>query len=77
MRFFLHVNTHWRGDSSLEHTDLLKISETAITIGNIGYAVNSFTRLGIGNDGFNGVLNYNTNHFGKQQFDLNLNGGSE
>ena len=38
-----NVNTHWRGDSSLGHTGLLKISETAITTGNIGYAVNSFT----------------------------------
>lgn len=70
-----NVNTHWRGDSSLGHVGLLKISETAITTGNIGYAVNSFTQLGVGNEGLKGVLNYNTNHFGKQQFDLNLNGG--
>lgn len=70
-----NVNTHWRGDSSLEHTGLLKISETAITTGNIGYAVNSFTQLGLnGEKKFNGVLNYATNHFGKQQFDFNLNG---
>lgn len=69
-----NVNTHWRGDSSLGHVGLLKISETAITTGNIGYAVNSFTQLGEGNEGFKGVMNYNTNHFGKQQFDLNLNG---
>lgn len=70
-----NVNTHWRGDSSLEHTGLLKISETAITTGNIGYAVNSFTQLGLnGEKPFNGMLQYNTNHFGKQQFDLNLNG---
>ena len=70
-----NVNTHWRGDSSLEHSGLLKISETAITTGNIGYAVNTFTQLGVhGNKTFNGILNYNTNHFGKQQFDLNLNG---
>lgn len=70
-----NVNTHWRGDSSLGHVGLLKISETAITTGNIGYAVNSFTQLGAGNESLKGVLNYNTNHFGKQQFDLNLNGG--
>lgn len=70
-----NVNTHWRGDSSLEHTGLLKISETAITTGNIGYAVNSFTQMGLnGEKKFNGVLNYATNHFGKQQFDFNLNG---
>ena len=57
-----NVNTHWRGDSSLGHTGLLKISETAMTTGNIGYAVNSFTELGIDKEKpFNGVLNYNTN----------------
>lgn len=70
-----NVNTHWRGDGSLSHIGLMKISETAITTGNIGYAVNSFTQLGLeGEKKFNGTLNYNTNHFGKQQFDLNLNG---
>lgn len=67
-----NVNTHWRGDSSLGHVGLLKISETAITTGNIGYAVNSFTQLGT--DGFRGIVNYSTNHFGKQQFDVNING---
>lgn len=72
-----NVNTHWRGDCSLSHTGLLKISETAITTGNIGYAVNSFTELGLNKDKiFNGTLNYNTNHFGKQQFDLNVNGNA-
>ena len=66
------VNTIWRGDASLSHQGLLKISETAITTGNIGYAVNSFTRLG--QEGFNGLLNYKTNHFGLQEISLNLNG---
>ena len=70
-----NVNTHWRGDGSLSHTGLLKISETAITTGNIGYAVNSFDQLGTDKTKFfNGTLNYSTNHFGKQQFDVNLNG---
>ena len=70
-----NVNTHWRGDGSLSHTGLLKISETAITTGNIGYAVNSFDQLGTDKTRlFNGTLNYNADHFGKQQFDLNLNG---
>ena len=66
------VNTIWRGDASLSHQGLLKISETAITTGNIGYAVNSFTRLG--QEGVNGLLNYKTNHFGLQEISLNLNG---
>ena len=69
-----NVNTHWRGDSSLGHIGLLKLPETAITTGNIGYAVNSFTELGSLNRKFTGVVNYNTNHFGKQQFDMNVNG---
>lgn len=66
------VNTTWRGDASLSHQGLLKIAETAITTGNIGYAVNSFTQLG--QKGFNGTLNYKSNHFGLQEFSMNLNG---
>lgn len=66
------VNSLWRADASLSHVGLLKISETAITIGNIGYAVNSFTQLG--EKGFHGTLNYKTNHFGMQEVSLNLNG---
>lgn len=66
------VNTTWRGDASLSHQGLLKIAETAITTGNIGYAVNSFTQLG--QKGFNGTLNYKSNHFGLQEFSLNMNG---
>lgn len=53
------VNSLWRGDASLSHQGLLKIAETAITTGNIGYAVNSFTRMG--EEKFNGLLNYKTN----------------
>ena len=52
------VNSLWRGDASLSHQGLLKIAETAITTGNIGYAVNSFTRMG--EEKFNGLLNYKT-----------------
>ncbi len=66
------VNTTWRGDASLSHQGLLKIAETAITTGNIGYAVNSYTQLG--QKGFNGTLNYKSNHFGLQEFSMNLNG---
>ncbi len=66
------VNSMWRSDASLSHVGLLKISETAITTGNIGYAVNSFTQLG--EKGFQGTLNYKTNHFGMQEVSLNANG---
>ena len=48
------VNATWRSDASLSHVGLLKISETAITTGNIGYAVNSQTQLG--QKGFQGML---------------------
>lgn len=67
------VNSTWRSDASLSHVGLLKIAETAITTGNIGYAVNSFTNLG--QEGFHGTLNYKTNHFGLSEFSLNVNGG--
>lgn len=66
------VNSNWRSDASLSHVGLLKISETAITTGNIGYAVNSFTKLG--QKGFHGQLDYKTNHFGLNEYSLNLNG---
>lgn len=66
------VNATWRSDASLSHVGLLKISETAITTGNIGYAVNSQTQLG--QEGFQGTLNYKTNHFGLQELSLNING---
>ena len=66
------VNSTWRSDASLSHVGLLKISETAITTGNIGYAVNSFTQLG--QDGFHGRFDYKVNTFGMQEFSVNLNG---
>ena len=66
------VNTIWRSDASLSYQGWLKITETAITTGNIGYAVNSFTQKG--QKGFNGTLNYKSNHFGMQEFSLNANG---
>ena len=66
------VNSNWRSDASHSHVGLLKISETAITTGNIGYAVNSWTKLG--EKGFHGSLNYKVNHFGQQEYSLNLNG---
>ena len=66
------VNSNWRSDASHSHVGLLKISETAITTGNIGYAVNSWTKLG--EKGFHGTLNYKANHFGQQEYSLNLIG---
>lgn len=57
------VNSVWRDDASLSHNGLLKISETAITTGNIGYAVNSFTQLG--QEGLHTNINYKMRNFGK------------
>lgn len=64
---------HWRSDASLGEVGLLTPSESAIMTGNIAYSVNSFSKLG--QKEFKGMLNYRANHFGMQQFDLNVSGG--
>ena len=64
---------HWRSDASLGEVGLLTPSESAIMTGNIAYSVNSFSKLG--QKEFKGILNYRANHFGMQQFDLNVSGG--
>lgn len=64
---------HWRSDASLGEVGLMSPSESAIRTGNIAYAVNSFSKLG--QKEFKGVLNYQANHFGLQQFDVNVTGG--
>lgn len=66
------VSTHWRSDASMKHIGLMQINETAIATGNIAYAVNSFSNMGTEN--FQGIFNYNTNHFGLQRFDVGLSG---
>ncbi len=65
--------THWRSDASLGEVGLLSPSESAIMTGNIAYSVNSYSK--IGQKEFKGVLNYKANHYGMQQFDLNVSGG--
>ncbi len=67
------LSAHWRNDASLGQTGLLSPSESAITTGNIAYAVTAFTDLG--QNAFHGKLNYHVNHFGMQNFDLNFSGG--
>ena len=64
---------HWRSDASLGKVGLMTPSESAILTGNVAYSVNSFSNLG--QKDFRGVLNYKTNHFGWQNFDLNVSGG--
>lgn len=67
-----NITTIWRSDASLGHVGLLKISESAVTAGTVGYMMNCFDKLG--GDTFEGVVNYSANHFGMQQFDMNLSG---
>ena len=64
---------HWRSDASLGEVGPMTPSESAILTGNVAYSVNSFSNLG--QKDFRGVLNYKTNHFGWQNFDLNVSGG--
>lgn len=66
------VSTHWRSDASLKEVGLLNLSETAITTGNLAYAVNSFSNLGT--DQFQGMARFNGNHFGMMRFDMNVSG---
>lgn len=68
----LALSTHWRNDLSLEKTSLVGVSEAAITSGHIGYALNSYARLG--GDKFKGLVNYQLNQFGQQLFDINVSG---
>ena len=67
------LSAHWRSDASLKGTDLMTPSESAIQTGNIAYAVSAFSELG--QKDFQGKFNYKANHFGMQNFDLNLSGG--
>lgn len=64
---------HWRSDASLGEVGLMSPSESAIRTGNIAYLVDSYSKLG--QKEFKGILNYRANHFGMQQFDLNVSGG--
>lgn len=71
--FWPHMaHRSWRGGTAYDRTGLTKLSETAITSGNVGYAINSFSRLGAPETA--GFLNYTANQFGLQRFDMNLSG---
>jgi hypothetical protein len=62
----------WRQSSSLGKTGLLKLGEVAITTGDLGYAVNSYTRLGTDKLHLNG--NLSSNNFGWLKGDVNISG---
>lgn len=68
------LSAHWRNDASLKGTSLMTPAESAIATGNIAYAVNAESQLGISDKAFCGVVNWHGNHYGLNTFDLNLNG---
>lgn len=65
-------NRTWRQSKSLGKTGLLKIGEAAITTGDLGFAVNSYTRLGSEKTEVNG--NMSGSHFGWLKGDINVSG---
>lgn len=67
-----NLAAHWRSDMGQTGVGLMNPMESAIATGNIAYSVISSTLLG--DDHFKGVLNYQGNHYGWQQFDLNVSG---
>lgn len=68
------LSAHWRNDASLKGTTLMPPAESAIATGNIAYAVNGESHLGISDRPFQGVVNWHGNHYGLNTFDINLNG---
>jgi hypothetical protein len=65
-------NRTWRQSKSLGRTGLLKIGEAAITTGDLGFAVNSYTKLGT--DKLEIVGNFSGSSFGWMKGDLNVSG---
>lgn len=67
-----NLSAHWRNDAGIKGISLMNPMESAISTGNIAYTVVSSTKTG--GEQFEGLVNYQGNHFGWQQFDLNLSG---
>ena len=67
-----NLSAHWRSDTGVEGISLMNPMESAISTGNIAYTVLSSTKTG--KSKFEGALNYQGNHYGWQQFDLNISG---
>ena len=64
--------TTWQNSLSLNGTSLMSLSESALQLGKLGYIVSSTSRHA--GEEFAGLAKYTVNHFGKQQFDINLSG---
>ena len=63
---------NWRGGVSYKKSALMSLSESALLSGNVGYTLNSETRLGT--DRTEAHLDYTLNHFGSQKFDVGIAG---
>lgn len=68
----VQADAHWRGGESYSSTSTMSIGQNAIKSGNVGYAVDSYTKLGT--DKFHGSAKITANHYGMGRVDLNLNG---
>lgn len=62
----------WFGGVSNSRVSVMSISETALQYGTVGYTVDSYNRHA-GKE-FQGVVNYQLNHFGRQVIDANISG---
>ncbi|WBL23070.1 TonB-dependent receptor [Zunongwangia sp. HRR-M8] len=65
-------NKTWRQSVSLQKTGLLKMDELASTMGDLGFAVNSYTQTGTEEFQLKGKLS--GSHFGWFQGDINVSG---
>ncbi len=65
-------NKTWRQSVGLKNTGLLKMEDLATTMGDLGFAVNSYTQNGTKE--FQGKLNLTGSHFGWFQGDVNVSG---
>ena len=65
-------NKTWRQSVSLQRTGLLKMDELASTMGDLGFAVNSYTQTGTEKFQLKGKLS--GSHFGWFQGDVNVSG---
>ncbi len=71
--FWPHMSyMNWRGGNSYRKTELMSLNESALLSGNVGYTLNSETRLGTNKS--EAHINYMLNYFGAQKFDINLAG---
>ncbi len=66
--------TVWRYDNSIGATGLLSYSETAITTGKVGYAVDSYDRFVARSGKFKGYITSKFNHFGLNETSANISG---